>query len=239
MEGTLILHLINNQPFIDFDDRGIDFDRLFYEATEFMIRNPVYTPAPMMRFADDPANLLRDTEVKLTDHDRKRMAGYSKLEKLYYLKFVKRVYYVWHIYNLNEDMKWKDRQKPRADFFPNTKKHMPYFVEVIKGLKIFQSIGWSRIYGNDAYSAVHLHWDYSDTINQDQFIYFNLNGKGLFLHDHDTKERTYLTKKSAYFDANNWHGTDPEPFFNFSMRIDGVFTKQFRETLTYSRLNEK
>jgi hypothetical protein len=238
-----MLYLVNDQPFLDLDYLGIDCNRLYHEAAEFMIQYPYFIPGSngnQQRFVDDPEDIIHPPKAfnQLDDVERLRYEGFSMAQRRRYLKIKKRAFFPWNIYNLNEMGDWDDRHHERDKFFDKTQKTMPYFVSMIKSLPIFEHIGWARIYGNEAFNYIHPHRDSTVDVEIDEFIYFNLADKKMYLMHYDTEEKIYLDKRAMFFDAKNIHGTDPEPYYNFSMRVDGRFTQEFYDSLTFNRFEE-
>lgn len=234
-----MLYTINNQPFINFDYLGIDYDRLYWEIVAFMLQYPVSIYAcngSQTKTPDDHPNMLHPDDVVYSESDRKRTAGFSASKARLYNKIVKGAYYPWSTYNLNDGLTWSQRQDKREKFFPTTVETMPYFVKMITALPIFKHVGWARIYGNEPFNFVHLHRDRSPGILLEEFIYFNLKAKTIYLRHYDSEDRVPMNAKALYFDAANLHGTDPEPCFNFTLRVDGKFTDAFRESLSFSRI---
>jgi hypothetical protein len=234
-----MLYLVNDAPFITFEHLGIDFERLYVEASELMIRCPVTSPGSnggQRSFISDPPGMIHPEELTLTAHDLSRLESFgSEAERFRYAKIVKGAYAPWSIYSLNEMRDWSRRQDGREAWLPAARELMPYFVRTIESLPFIAEIGWARIYANEAFNFVHVHADHSDNIRLDQFVYFNLCGKRTFLLDPQSGEKTYLSAKALFFDAANLHGTDAEPRFSFSIRVDCKFKPAFRDSLKLSR----
>lgn len=65
-----------------------------------------------------------------------------------------------------------------------------------------------------------------------EFIWFNPTGKkSFFVYDEDKKERHYVDTRAAFFNDLDMHGGDSTPNMTWSLRIDGVFTDEFRKNL--------
>lgn len=60
--------------------------------------------------------------------------------------------------------------------------------------------------------------------------------KPFYLWDEVNKKRTYMTPRVIWFNDNDWHGGDPVPYRTYSLRIDGKFTKEFKEKIGVSHL---
>jgi hypothetical protein len=94
------------------------------------------------------------------------------------------------------------------------------------------------IYDNEG-REVPAHRDHLvfDTCNE--FVWLRTNKKKPFyMLNNDTGEKKYVESYSAWFDAvNQYHGCDGCDGLTFSIRVDGVFTKEFREKIPVPRLN--
>ena len=55
--------------------------------------------------------------------------------------------------------------------------------------------------------------------------------KRLFLWDEETKRKTPITARAYWFNDHDYHGVDADPFFRYSIRVDGVFRPDFLEML--------
>jgi hypothetical protein len=47
--------------------------------------------------------------------------------------------------------------------------------------------------------------------------------KRLFLWDEAKKEKTPVRARAYWFNDSDWHGVEADPFFRYSIRVDGVF----------------
>ena len=47
--------------------------------------------------------------------------------------------------------------------------------------------------------------------------------------NHQTNEKKYVESYTAWFDSvNQFHGSDPYDGLSFSIRVDGIFTDEFK-----------
>jgi len=66
----------------------------------------------------------------------------------------------------------------------------------------------------------------------DHFVTFCPRGdKRLFLWDEQAQEKTPVTSRAYWFNDQDDHGVDADPFFRYSIRVDGVFAGDFLERL--------
>jgi hypothetical protein len=70
-------------------------------------------------------------------------------------------------------------------------------------------------------------------VHQREFLYLQPNSlKKFFIIDEDTTEKHYVDCSAAFFNELDYHGADGVPRLTYSVRIDGVFTPEFREAIT-------
>lgn len=56
--------------------------------------------------------------------------------------------------------------------------------------------------------------------------------------NHKTNEKLYIESYSAWFDTvNQYHGSDAREGLTFSIRVDGVFTDEFRAKIPKPETN--
>jgi len=60
--------------------------------------------------------------------------------------------------------------------------------------------------------------------------------KPFYLWDEINKEKIYMTPRVVWFNDNDWHGGDIVPYRTYSFRVDGEFTKEFREKIGIAHL---
>jgi hypothetical protein len=108
----------------------------------------------------------------------------------------------------------------------------PSLMEFIRGLP-FTEIGRVLIFLNDHDLVTPLHTDHNRSkFQHNEFLWFRPNlEKKFFLYDPETKVKHHVTSHAAFFNEQDWHGTDPSTKMCFSIRVDGVFTEDFRKQL--------
>ncbi|HZI20465.1 MAG TPA: hypothetical protein VEY09_17920 [Pyrinomonadaceae bacterium] len=114
------------------------------------------------------------------------------------------------------------RRAPAADEFPE----LMAFIETLP----FKAHGRMLIMYDDAPRPVSAHRDHEETEVCHDFVWFRTNlDKPFYMLDHRTGERLYVTSHTAWFDTvNQFHGSDPRAGLSFSIRVDGVFTDEFK-----------
>jgi hypothetical protein len=148
-------------------------------------------------------------------------------------------YYLW------EEGSWDDRTAPRnltpeAQFFPNVVKWVEDMIED----RIFEHIGRVIFFhcDHDGIPFEHRDLDAKNGMNvvkphRNEFIHIRPNTKKAFyIWDPEKKNKVYLNTRAAWWNDQDWHGGERIMEQSYSLRIDGKFTKQFREELDIDHL---
>ena len=94
----------------------------------------------------------------------------------------------------------------------------------------FREIGRANVMGLEAHDhgTVHRDGEPDEQVAPDQFITIcPLKNKRLFVWDEVAKQKTPITPRAYWFNDFDYHGVDADPFFRYSLRIDGVFEADF------------
>jgi hypothetical protein len=97
----------------------------------------------------------------------------------------------------------------------------------------FKSTGRMLIMYDDVYRAVPAHRDHTEVNICHEFIWLRTNlHKPFYMYNHETNEKQYVESYSAWFDTvNQFHGSDACSGLSFSMRVDGLFTDEFKRQI--------
>jgi hypothetical protein len=97
----------------------------------------------------------------------------------------------------------------------------------------FKATGRMLIMYDDVQRVVPAHRDHTETEVCHEFIWFRTNlNKPFYMFNHRTNEKRYVESFSAWFDTvNQFHGTDAGAGLTFSIRVDGIFTDEFRRRI--------
>lgn len=103
----------------------------------------------------------------------------------------------------------------------------------------FKATGRMLIMYDDAPREVPAHRDHVETDICNEFLWFRTNlKKPFYMLNHETGEKKYVETYSAWFDSvNQFHGSDPCEGLSFSIRVDGIFTDEFREKIPEPEFN--
>lgn len=162
-----------------------------------------------------------------------------------YLKMALGAYDPYIYYFLWEEGSWDDRTAERklteeAQYFPKTVK---WTEQLIKD-NIFEHIGRVIFFHCEADGVPfeHRDLDAKNGMNQsfphnNEFIHIRPNTKKAFyLWDPETKNKTYLNTRAAWWNDQDWHGGERIMEQSYALRIDGKFTEEFRKTLGIDKL---
>jgi hypothetical protein len=103
----------------------------------------------------------------------------------------------------------------------------------------FKATGRMLIMYDDSGRAVSAHKDHDSQELCHEFIWFRTNfAKPFYMLAPETGEKLYVTSHSAWFDTvNQYHGADANGGLSISIRVDGVFTDEFRDRIPYPAQN--
>src|SRR5687767_13998083 len=94
----------------------------------------------------------------------------------------------------------------------------------------FKATGRMLIMYDDQPRRVPAHRDHTETEVLHDFIWFRTNlSKPFYMLNCETQERRLVAGYSTWFDTvNQFHGSDEADGLAFSIRVDGIFTDEFR-----------
>ena len=144
------------------------------------------------------------------------------------------VYFPWKVfYQLMPSERWEDKADPAKTFTREARAMFPRTVGFVRGLP-FERIGRCNILGLHAndHGTVHRDGDPEAQTAYDQFVTFCPGrAKRLFLWDEDERASTYVSPRAYWFNDHDYHGVSKDPYFRYSIRVDGVFRADFLERL--------
>jgi hypothetical protein len=242
-----------------FDQLQPEIYRGFAEAREFAKEGTWMKPGftfddmsyklrwkPIYQAMDEFMLLPKDSPVYQGGIDLfKDFNNYKQRNKFTrYLKMAMGAYDPYIYYFLWEEGSWDDRTAPRklteeAAYFPNVVK----WVEQLQGT-VFEHIGRVIFFHCEADGIPFEHRDLDakngvDVVkpHRNEFIHIRPNTKKAFyLWDPETKDKTYLNTRAAWWNDVDWHGGEQIMEQSYSLRIDGKFTEEFRTKLGINHL---
>jgi hypothetical protein len=148
------------------------------------------------------------------------------------------VYFPWKAYvELIPNRSWDDKSNAAGKAFTRTARaFFPKTIAFASSLP-FSEIGRCNVMGLEAhdYGTVHRDGDPAEQEAPDQFITFcPARNKKLFLWDESEKKKVAVEARAFWFNDFDFHGVDEDPFFRYSIRVDGVFRPEFLERVKAS-----
>jgi hypothetical protein len=155
-------------------------------------------------------------------------------KQMLFLKFRCGVYFPWQIfYELIPTLNWEDKSNGAGkEFTPEARRHFPCLIEFVRTLP-FEVVGRCNILGLEAdhHGTVHQDGDPDDARAEHFITLCPRKNKRLFLWDEDKREKTYVVSRAYWFNDHGYHGVEKDPFFRYSIRVDGVFRPSFLRQL--------
>jgi Rieske 2Fe-2S family protein len=151
--------------------------------------------------------------------------------QMLYLKYRYGVYFPWKVaYHLLDNVWWEDKNFGAGKSFrPEAREAFPGTLEYIRRLP-FREIGRAIIFGLEANDHAPLHRDTAPGSRSDVEHCITIcpgRNKRFFLSDPTLQTRLHVDTPLYWFNDMDWHGVEPDPFFRYSVRIDGVFEPAF------------
>lgn len=183
--------------------------------------------------ADDPAAIDPERRREL-EFGEERDVPLSTRQMLW-LKMRHRVYFPWKVYaELIPNQRWEDKCDPEGKRFTRRAEALlPRTIAFVKRLP-FGHVGRCNIMGLEAHDHGTVHRDGVPTPGRapDPFLTFCPRGdKRLYVMDAGSGARIPVLGRVVWFNDHDYHGVLADPFFRYSVRVDGPFTKEFAETL--------
>lgn len=217
---------------------GFTFEDMSYK----MHWKPIYQAMEEFKALPD-SDPIKKAGLELMPKDFKNFRERNKFTR--YLKMAMGAYDPYIYYYLWEEGSWDDRGAPRklteeAAFFPNVVKWVEDLIED----QIFEHIGRVIFFHveADGIPFEHRDLDARNGVNvikphRNEFIHIRPNTKKAFyLWDPETKNKTYLNTRAAWWNDVDWHGGEKIMEQSYSLRIDGKFTEWFRQELEIDHL---
>ncbi len=166
------------------------------------------------------------------DHEygEERAFALSRRQMLF-LKYRHKVYFPWKAYfEIIPNHRWEEKASPYGKAFAREALlYMPRTVAFIEQLP-FVHIGSAKLLGLEAndHGTVHRDGVPADKPDADHFVTFCPRGdKRFFLWDEEAKTKAFSPSRFYWFNDSDYHGVEADPFFRYSVRVDGVFTPDF------------
>jgi hypothetical protein len=150
--------------------------------------------------------------------------------QMLYLKFRHGVYFPWQVfYELIPTLNWEDKSNGRGkQFTAEARRFFPRLIAFVQTLP-FESVGRGNILGLEAdhHGTVHQDGDPDDPVAEHFITLCPRKNKRLFLWDEETRTKTQVLSRAYWFNDHGYHGVEKDPYFRYSIRVDGVFRPEF------------
>lgn len=145
------------------------------------------------------------------------------------------VYFPWKVYvEMIPNRTWEEKDSPDGkDFTRLARTFFPKTLAFVKSLP-FAHIGRCNLMGlaSGDHGTVHRDGDPAEKTKIDHFITFCPRGdKRLYLWDEEKQSKIHVSRRATWFNDSDYHGVDADPFFRYSIRVDGVFRPDFLAAL--------
>lgn len=146
------------------------------------------------------------------------------------------VYFPWKVYlEMIPNRTWEEKSSADGkDFTRIARTFFPKTVAFVKSLP-FLHVGRCNLMGlaSHDHGTVHRDGVPEDKPKVDHFITFCPRGdKRLYLWDEEKQQKTTVSGRAYWFNDSDYHGVDADPFFRYSIRVDGQFRPEFLAMLT-------
>lgn len=216
---------------------GFTFEQMSYR----LHWKPIY--AAMQEFMALPdTDPVKQAGLLLMPKDFKNFQERNTFTR--YLKMAMGAYDPYIYYYLWEEGSWDDRTAPRK--LTQEAAHFPSVVKWVESLvgTVFEDIGRVIFFHceADGIPFEHRDLDAKNGVNvvkphRNEFIHIRPNTKKAFyLWDPESKDKTYLNTRAAWWNDVDWHGGERIMEQSYSLRIDGKFTPEFRKKLGIDHL---
>lgn len=141
------------------------------------------------------------------------------------------VYFPWKVcYHLLENDRWDDKHSGAGkDFGEEARRMFPRTVAFVESLP-FREIGRCVLFGLEAndHAPAHRDSEPGKSLAIAQSISFDPRGdKRFYVCDPEGGNKTVVDAPIYWFNDMDYHGVEPDPFFRYSIRVDGVFDPDF------------
>lgn len=210
---------VNADPYIDYSDV---IDGFTFEQWQQLVA-----------LADDPADFdpARWRETRFgdeTEHPLNR-------RQIRWLTYRHGVYFPWKVcVHLLENDRWEDKHAGRdKDFTDEAKARFPTTVAWLKELP-FVEVGRIVLFGlmpND-HAPAHRDSEPGRDLTIAQSLSIDPRGtKRFYLQSADGSEVVDVDSQLYWFNDMDYHGVHADPFFRYSIRVDGVYRPSFLKDL--------
>jgi hypothetical protein len=181
----------------------------------------------------DDASAIDPARRRELEYGEEREVPLSMAQMLW-LKMRHRVYFPWKVYaELIPNDRWQDKCDPGKRFTRIAEALLPKTIAFVKRLP-FRHVGRCNVMGLEAHDHGTVHRDGVPRPGRrpDPFLTFCPRGdKRLYVMDERSGERIPVEGRVVWFNDHDYHGVFADPYFRYSVRVDGPFTPEFEQAL--------
>ena len=181
---------------------------------------------------DDPAALIGASRLELSFGEEREVP--LSPSQMLWLKMRHRVYFPWKVYaELIPSARWEDKAEPGKRFTRLAEALLPRTIAFVRRLP-FVHVGRCNVMGLEAHDHGTVHRDGIPAPGRtpDPFLTFCPRGdKRLYVLDPSSGARVLVSGRAVWFNDHDYHGVLADPFFRYSIRVDGPFTPEFEQAL--------
>jgi len=207
------------------DDPYVDYGQVISRMPRTELRT-------FISLSDTPGAFDGDPDLYERRHDafgEERDHPLSKKQMLW-LKYRYGVYFPWQVfYEMIPTAGWEDKANGEGKAFTaEAKRRFPGLIAFVKSLPL-TVVGRCNILGLDAdhHGTIHQDGDPEDGEAEHFITLCPRKNKRLFLWDEERQKKTFVVSRAYWFNDHGWHGVEPDPWFRYSIRVDGVFDPAF------------
>jgi len=208
-------------------------DDAYLDAMHVIERLPDEELATLLSLADDPSVFDVAKRATYAFGDETEHPFNRAQER--WLAYRHGVYFPWKVcHHLLENDRWDDKHSGEGkDFSEEAREVFPETVRFLESLP-FEEIGRAVIFGlqpND-HAPLHRDTEPGEALAVAQSISLCPRANKRFYLQNDEKDEPLVVGARAYwFNDMDYHGVLADPFFRYSIRVDGVFAPGFAERL--------
>jgi hypothetical protein len=254
---------IGGKPFINLDNLiDIDgFKKLHYKICKGILDsdykkegnmvqpggfNNAYelTFKPLFQALEEYHNLPEDHEIRILGRE---IGEYQNRDKfMLFLKLALGAYDAYQfVFLKTEEGGWESRFEekawtPDAKYFPELK----LWLENLITTGVFKHLGRIIIFKaeHDCYMPLHrdlIYPEENDYFNhRHEFIHLRTNlDKPFYIWDRDADSKILTDSHATFFNDQDWHAGGRTNKQTYSIRVDGIFTDEFREKMGINNLD--
>jgi len=208
-------------------------DDLYLDAMSVIEGLPDDQLEVLFSLADDPGSFRVEERASTRFGDETENPFNRAQER--WLSYRHGVYFPWKVcYHLLENDSWDDKHSGAGKRFGDEARDVfPETVRLLESLP-FTEIGRAVVFGLEPNDHAPLHRDTepgSALAVAQSISLCPRRDKRFYLQNHPEDEPLVVEARAYWFNDMDYHGVLADPFFRYSIRVDGVFAPGFVERL--------